>query len=334
MSKIIRWGILGTGTIAQKFAEALNSISDAEIAAVGSRQLATAQAFAERYGAKRVHGSYEDLADDVDVDVVYVATPHPMHKDNAILCLRAGKAVLCEKPITINAHETAELVRVAREEGQFLMEAMWTRFLPAVAQVKRWIEDAAIGEIRQIRADFGFTTDVGDEHRLLNPQLAGGSILDVGVYPISLAFWLFGTTPEAATGLACLSDSGVDAQSAYVLRFPKGGLAWLSSSVNTETPQDATILGTRGAIHIHTPFWSATHATLQRQGNAAETVIHDHRCNGYEYEAMHVMDCLRAGKRESDVMPLDESLAIMETCDALRTQWNIWYPQEQHLTRG
>lgn len=328
MTDKIRWGILGTGVIAGKFAEGLQALPDAVIAAVGSRSIESADAFGDRFAISHRHSSYEALIKDPEVDVIYVATPHPMHFENAAMALEAGKAVLCEKPITLNAEDTAALAEVAKKCDGFLMEAMWTRFLPAVIQAKEWLDEGAIGDLRMVRACFGFRAELEESHRLLNPALGGGSLLDVGVYPIALAHWLFGAAPSEAMGLATKGATGVDEQAAYVLQFPGGGLAWLASAVLTETPQDATLMGTEGMIHIETPFWAATTVRLEKPGEAIVRKELPHLGNGYSHEAAHVMDCLRQGLKESPVMPLRDSIAIMETCDNLRKRWGIRYPGE------
>ncbi len=327
MSEKFRWGILGTGSIARQFAEGLQALPQAEIAAVGSRKQGTADAFGEQFGATRCHGSYEALAADPEVDAIYIATPHPMHKSNTILCLEAGKHVLCEKPFAVNRAETEEMVAVARREKRFLMEAMWTRFLPSVCMVREWLAEGVIGDVRMFEGSFGFRADFDESHRLLDPNLAGGALLDVGIYPIAFAYMVFGGPPNRASSMATLGDTGVDEQSAYILGFPNGGLAVLSSAVRTESPQDACIMGTDGMIHIDSPFWRPTRITLTK-GDEKKTVEIPYDATGYNYEAQHVADCVAAGKLESDIMPLDESLAIQGTMDEIRAQWGMRYPME------
>jgi predicted dehydrogenase len=328
MERKIRWGILGTGAIARKFAEALQTLSEADLAAVGSRAAETAEKFADAFGIPHRHPSYDQLANDDDVDVIYVATPHPFHMENTILCLNAGKAVLCEKPLEINADRARQMINLAREKKLFLMEAMWTRFLPVIAQVREWLQQELIGPVRMLQADFGFTGDWQPQHRLLNPQLAGGALLDIGVYTVSLASMVFGRPPEKITSLAHIGQTGVDEQSAMILRYDEGPLAVLSCAVKTQTPQQTLIAGTKGMIRIHSPFWSATTATISIKGKKDQTVKLPHECNGFEYEIREVMQCLLAGKFESDVMPLDESVQIMQTMDEIRTQLQLKYPME------
>lgn len=328
MSKTIQWGILGTGAIAKLFAEGLRAVPGARLAAVGSRTQAAAERFGAAHGVPRRHGSYEALAADPEVDIVYIATPHALHKDNSILCLRAGKHVLCEKPFTINAREAEELVAVARAEKRFLMEAMWTRFLPVMEAVRQWLREGAIGSVRMVQADFGFRAADDESSRLLDPALGGGSLLDVGVYPIAFAAMVYGRPPERMTGLAHLGRTGVDEQAAYVFGYPDGALALLSSAVRTNSPQEAVILGETGHIRVAAPFWNATEATLFRDGREPIIAAPRRTGNGYNYEAEAAVACLRDGRLEDPRMPLDESVAIMRTMDALRAQWGMKYPME------
>ncbi|VBB07660.1 Hypothetical protein LUCI_2925 [Lucifera butyrica] len=323
----IRWGIMGPGTIAHSFAKGLLALPDAQIAAVASRSHSRAADFAGQYGIGRAYGSYEELARDPDVDIVYVATPHPMHKGCAFLCLQAGKAVLCEKSFTVNATDAAGLIAYARQSGLFLMEAMWTRFLPAVEKVRQWLAEGIIGEVRQVKADFGFLFDGHPAHRLLNPELGGGALLDVGIYPVSFASMIFGTQPSSITSLADIGLTGVDEQFAALFGYEGGKLAMLSGAVRTDTPQDAWILGTKGSVFIP-DFWHAKALVLTLQGRAPEKYELPFEATGYNYEAAEAMRCLREGRTESAVMPLDETLTIMKTMDVIRKQWGLRYPCE------
>jgi predicted dehydrogenase len=235
--------------------------------------------------------------------------------------------VLCEKPFTINAAEARRAIDLARASKLFLMEAMWTRYLPAVVAVRRLLADGAIGDVRMVSADFGYRTGYDPNRRALAPALGGGALLDVGVYPISLASMVLGT-PDRVTGLAELGATGVDEQSAFVLGYPGGQLAVLHTAVRTRTPQDAVIMGTEGLIRIHAPWWVPKALTIDKPGQSPQTMDVPFEANGYNYEAAAVHRCLRAGLLESDVMPLDETLAIMQTMDTLRGQWGMKYPME------
>lgn len=327
MKDKVRWGILGTGNIARKFATGLSVLDDATLVAVGSRTKASADTFADQFSIPHRHSSYGDLVGDPEVDVIYIATPHSLHKRNMLLCLQAGKAVLCEKPFTINAGEAQAAINAARSRRLFLMEAMWTRYLPIMVEVRRLIAEGAIGEVRMVAADFGYRAAFDPERRTFNPALGGGALLDVGVYPISLASMLLGA-PDRIASLAELGQTGVDEQSAMVLGYPGGQLAVLYTAVRTNTPQDATIMGTEGFIRIHSQWWVPKAMTLHQAGKEPQLIEMPLTGNGYNYEAAEVHACLRAGKLESDVMPLDETLAIMQTMDRIRAQWGMRYPME------
>jgi predicted dehydrogenase len=321
----IRWGILGTGNIANKMADALKSLEDAELAAVGSRTKEKAEAFGEKHGIPRRHGSYQALADDPEVDIIYVCTPHTLHAENTLLCLDRGKAVLCEKPFTVNAAQARATVAKAREKGLFLMEAMWTRFLPAMRKCREIVRSGRIGEVRMLQADFGFRAGWDPQGRLLNPELAGGGLLDVGVYCVSLAYFLLGA-PSRLESLAHIGETGVDEQNALLLGYPGGEIAILSSAVRTNTPHVAFVMGTEGMIRIPA-FWCARELTVI-SGGQEERIEAEYSGNGFEFQAMEAMRCLREGLTESETIPLDESIAIMETMDRAREQWGLKYPGE------
>jgi predicted dehydrogenase len=323
----IRWGILGTGNIAKQFARGLAVLPDAALVAVGSRSQASADAFGELFGVQRRHAGYDALANDPDVDAVYIATPHSLHHENSLLCLRAGKAVLCEKPFTINAHQAEEVIAYGRAAGLFVMEAMWTRFLPIMVRLRQLLAEGAIGEVRMLTADFGFRAEVNPAGRLFNPALGGGALLDVGVYPVSLASMVFGA-PARVTSMAHLGTTGVDEQAGIIFAYDSGQLALLSTAIRTSTPHEALLMGTAGQIKLHSPWWMPTRMSVLRAGEEAELIELPFEGNGYNYEAAEVMRCLRASERESATMPLDETLAIMRTLDALRQQWGLRYPGE------
>ena len=327
MSEKIRWGILGPGGIAHKFAEALKSIPDAEIIAVGSRDLQRANTFADTFDIPHRHGSYVELTNNPEIDVVYVATPHPFHKACAMLCLEAGKAVLCEKPLTVDAEQAEEMIACARKHKQFLMEAMWTRFIPIMVQVQEWLGDGVIGEARMLTADFGNRVVLTPENmkgRLFALELAGGAMLDIGVYTVSLASMIFGA-PAKITSLAHIGETGVDEQAAILLGYDAGQIASLSCAITTRTSQDARIFGTKGSIHIPN-FSRATSATLEISGKEPVHIEMPFIDNGFEYQILEVIKCLRAGKLESEIMPLDESFSVIKTMDTVREQWGLKYP--------
>ena len=326
MADTIRWGVLGPGGIAGKFAGAVAALPDAEVVAVGSRAQERADKFADEFGVPRRYDSYEALAADPDVDAIYVSSPHSGHMAHAILCLEAGKAVLCEKPFAINAKQAGAMIDAARSKGVFLMEAMWTRFLPAIVKVREWLATGAIGDVQMLAADFGFSAGFDPESRLFNPELGGGALLDVGVYTVSLASMVFGRAPDRFAALAQVAESGVDGRGGMILAYDRGELAVLHTAIQTNTPHAASIFGSAGQIDIP-GFWYATKAQL-RAGEREEQVEIPYDANGFEYEVAEVGDCLRAGRLESETMPLDESLAIMQTMDEVRSQWGLRYPME------
>ena len=322
---MIRWGILGTGRIAGEFAEGLQSVANAELVAVGSRTQASAARFAEKWGAAEVCGSYQELAES-DCDVVYVATPHPMHYDNTLLCLRAGKHVLCEKPFTMNSREAAHLIAVARANGLFLMEAMWTRFLPVWQTVKQWLDDGLIGEIREIDASFRFCVDEDPDSRLFAPDLGGGALLDVGIYPVSLAHWLAGE-PQAIRAEADIGDTGVDYASSYEFDYGDGVVGRLDAAIRRPHKPDALITGAKGTIRVHGDWWVGDTVTLTVDGEE-RTESFPLAGNGYNYEAAAVGECLAAGRTECETMTLDESLTLMNLLDEIRGLIGLRYPHD------
>ncbi len=324
----VRWGVLGPGSIAGRFAEALSGLPGAETLAVGSRSQDSADRFAETHGFSRAYAGYERLVADPDVDVVYVATPHPFHAENIELCLDAGKAVLCEKPFTLNAAEAGRVVALARERGLFLMEGMWTRFFPTMERLRKLLSDGTIGEPRMLTADFGFAAPFDPTSRLFDPELGGGAMLDVGVYCISFASMVLGR-PERAAGYAHMGETGVDEQFSVALEHAGGRLSSITAGTRAATPQEATVIGTEGHVRVHSPWWMPETMTVSRPGEDDEVVRLPFEGNGFGHEAAEVMRCLRAGKRESGAMPLDETISVLETMDGLRSAWDLRYPGEE-----
>lgn len=323
----IGWGILGTGDIAGLVAEDLADVPGGRLAAVGSRAPERAARFAERHGAERAHGSYAGLVEDPAVDVVHVTSPHPWHREHTLLALEAGKAVLCEKPFSLNAPQAREMIAAARDRGLFLMEAMWTRFLPAVERVRAWLEEGAIGEPRLLQADFGFRPARDPASRLFDPRLGGGALLDIGVYPLSLASMVLGPVREVRA-LGHLGETGVDEQGAVVTGHGEARHALLGFTFLARGPTVATVTGTAGRITLHRRWWSAERATLERADGETETCEAPFDGHGYGFQAAHVGACLREERTESPVMGLDETLGVVETMDRIRAAWGIRYPGE------
>jgi predicted dehydrogenase len=321
----IRWGILSAGQIADRFVSHLKKTPNTKIVAVAARSLQRAAMFAEKHGISHAYGSYEELAKDLHIDVIYIGTTHNFHKEHTLLCLHNGKHVLCEKPFALNAEEVCQMIACAREKNLFLMEAMWTRFNPAYIRAMQWVNDGLIGEVRMLKADFGFRGSWEPEKRLLNPALAGGSILDVGIYPIALASNLFGPRPSKIEALGFLGTTGVDEQVGFVFQYSQGQLALLSSAIRTRTPHNAFIMGTEGMIWIPM-FWRAQLAILWRSRKLPRIAWGK---AGYQYEAAEVNRCIREKRMESTVVSLAESLALMKTMDLIREKIGLKYPEER-----
>ena len=315
----LRWGLIGSGLIANAFADDLTVTSSGRAVAIGSRSQESADRFADKFGIPNRHASYEALVADPDVDVVYVATPHPMHLANALLALEAGKPVLVEKAFTMNAGEARELVACARTEGLFLMEAMWTRFLPHTAAVNRLLAAGVLGDIVTVMADHGQWFQKDPAFRLFAPELGGGILLDCGVYPVSFASMVLGK-PTEIVALVTPAFTGVDGQTSMLFGYSNGAQSVLTCTSSARTPTVAAIVGTEARIEIDSLFYAPSSFTLiGRDGNTTRYEP-PHEGNGLHYEADEVARCLRAGLLESPLMPLDETIEIMETMDVVLAQ--------------
>ncbi len=323
----VRWGVLATGGIAARFTEDVRELAGARIAAVASRSAASAREFADRFAVPRAYGRWSELVADDDVDVVYVATPHSAHRAAAGLALAAGKPVLCEKAFTLNVREAAELVALARERGLFLMEAMWTYCDPVVRRLVELVRDGAIGEVRTVQADFGIRGPHSPEHRIRDPALGGGALLDLGVYPVSFAQLLLGE-PDRIRADAVLSPEGVDLDTGVLLGWDSGAMALLHCSLTGVTPCTASVTGTSGRIDVPAGFFAPDRFVLHRTGRDPQEVTVPTGLHGLQHEAAEVMRCLRAGTRESPLVPLDGSLAVMRTLDAVRDLTGVRYPAD------
>lgn len=326
----VRWGVLATGGIAASFTANLLDMPDAEVVAVASRSDASAKAFAERFGIPRAYGDWSSLAEDEDVDVVYVATPHSAHRAAAGLCLEAGRAVLCEKAFTLNSREAEELVTLARSRGLFLMEAMWMYCHPLIRRLKALVDDGAIGEVRTVQADFGLAGPFPPAHRLRDPAQGGGALLDLGVYPVSFAHLILGE-PSEVTARATLSDEGVDLRTGMLLSWENGAHALLNCSIDAGTPVTASITGSKGRIDIPHGFFYPDRFVLHRDGREPQEFTAepgDGPRDSLRHEAGEVMHRVRAGDTESPLVPLAGSLAVMRTLDSVRERIGVRYPSE------
>jgi predicted dehydrogenase len=328
--KPIQWGIMGCGGIANLFARSLNVIEEGELLAGASRTPGRADAFAKIHGMERVYTEYDALLADPDVDAIYVATTHNFHYENVKQCLESGKHVLCEKPFTLNAVQAQELVDLAREKNCFLMEAMWTRFLPAIVKLQELLAEGVIGEVQAVRADFcAGGNEFSKDHRMRNKALAGGALLDLGVYPITFADIVFDDAPTRIQSSAFIGDTGVDDRSFYQLDYPDGRYAQLSSSFSHASPNEGLVFGTKGFIRVP-QFWMTQALEIHRHGEEPEMLSFPYEDGeNFKYEIDHAMKCIRNGKLESDVHPLSKMVSIMQTMDTLRTQWGLKYPEEE-----
>ena len=324
MTDTVRWGVLGTGGIAATFAGDLRLAEGAELAAVGSRTPEAAEAFAKAHGFARAHGSWAELAADPEVDVIYVATPHAFHQSAAMTALAGGKAVLCEKPMTLDLAGSAQLVQEARSRGLFLMEAMWMRCNPVIRKLAEVIEDGVIGQVTTVHADFGLQGPFGAGHRLRDPALGGGALLDLGVYPINLAHLVLGA-PARVASWAHLTPEGVDDNTAVVLGYGSGAIASLTCSLIGASRNAATITGTRGRIELPGEFYRP-HSFTVFTGDDREVFDVEFEGNGYQFEAEEVQRCLHEGLLESPLMPHETTLEIMTLMDTVRNEIGVIYP--------
>lgn len=328
MAGRIRWGILGTGAIAAAFAHDLQQVADAELVAVGSRTHEAAQRFAGRFDVARAHASYQALVDDAEVDVVYVATPQSIHAECMRLAIAAGKAVLCEKPFTLTGAEAREVVELARDKGVFLMEAMWTRFLPHMRRIDQLLRSGVLGDVTTLVADHGQAIPADDGHRLRRPDLGGGALLDLGVYPVSLASHVLGA-PSTVTAVGLLTPQGVDVQTSMVLTYDTGAHAVLTTTLGARTANRATISGTEARIEVDDVWYTPTSFSLIRDGSSSPERFEGPRIGkGLWYQAVAVGELLREGATESPLIPPAETITIMETLDAVRGQIGLTFPSE------
>jgi predicted dehydrogenase len=322
---MIRWGVAGPGAIAVGFADAMTAVPDGEIVAVASRSFERADAFGERFGVRGRYGSYDALATDDEVDIVYVATPPARHEEDTLAYLEAGKHVLCEKPFALNAVQGRRMVGAARERGLFLMEAMWSRYLPAYRALVDVLGEGRIGQPILVEADFGFRRPFDPTHRLFDRALGGGALLDLGIYPVQLCLLVLGR-PDRVVADGVLSETGVDEQVAAVLHHA-GGLGVVKAAIRAGMACTARISGTDGWISIPALMHCPNSFTVSTSAGAEE-IDGSYVGNGLRFEIEEVHRCLAAGALESATMPLDETLALAEVLDAIRAQVGVVYPGE------
>jgi predicted dehydrogenase len=323
----IRWGVVGPGRIAENVIGDFAVVDGARPVAVASRSLDRARAFADRHGVDRAHGSYAEILADPDVDVLYVATPHPQHHALALGALRAGKALLVEKAFTATTAGAAEVVDLARETGVFVMEAMWTRFLPAVVALRELVADGAIGEVRSVQADLGVAREYDPTDRLFDLALGGGALLDLGVYVVSFAQMLLGT-PERVVAAGSLFPSGADAEASLLLDYGDGRAATLTTSLRNALPGQARVFGTTGWIDVLPRFHHPETIVLHRAGADPETITRPPLGAGYAHELIEVTECVRAGRGESAVMPLADTLAVQTLLGEAAEQLGVRHAED------
>lgn len=329
MERIFNWGIIGMGKIARKFADDLRRLPNARLQAVASASPERARAFAQDYGVPHAYGSYEEILGCPGLDVVYVATPHMLHFSNTMMCLTEKIPVLCEKPFAMNGHEAHRMVDLARRNQTFLMEALWTRFIPSMEYATALIAQGEIGEVHTIKADFGFKTPHDPDSRVFNKTLGGGSLLDIGIYPAMLALSIFGKPAEQdVLAAATFTDTAVDESCMFTFRYPGKRLAFGHSTVAADTPVEAAIYGTEGAIYLHPRWHHSKKITVTEYADGAETkreVDFPFEGWGYAFEAAHVMKCLSEGRTESDRVPLQFTLDLADTLDVIRKKIGLEY---------
>jgi len=331
MSATIRWGILGAGRIARKFAADLRLVKDAELIAIGSRSLETAQVFARDYPAKYLHGSYEALASNSEVDIIYIATPHNFHFENTMLCMQHGKAVLCEKPFAVNAKEAAAMIEMAKEKKVFLMEALWTKFLPHFIRMKELLASGTIGEIKSVLIKFGFKPTEPIPKRMFDPALAGGTMLDIGIYNVFMALSILGK-PTEIDAVMTPASTGIDEQCAVTFRYWNGALAQLFSSFASNIATEADIHGSNGRLRLIHRFYAPDTQIEYYPGwiDSKEVIPVEKEAGwGYQYQIRHVCDCLRSGLTESPVMSFTDTILLIETLDAIRHKAGIRYAADE-----
>lgn len=324
MSKKYRWGILGAGRIAEKFCTALNFVEQSEVFAIASRDADRAKAYVDKYNASRFYNNYDDLLKDENVDIIYIATPHAFHYEHAMACLKNKKAVLCEKPMSLSYRQTKEMINAANESKVFLMEGMWTSCMPFIEKIRSLIKDDIIGQPKYLSADFGFKAPEEMEGRLYNKALGGGSMMDVGIYPLFLATLIFGE-PSSLKVISKLAVTGVDEYANIVLKYPNGETAHLLSSITFNTAIEAEIIGTKGRIKIKNPWFKATDFSIHLNDGETQYFKMPHLSNGFEHEIMEVIHCMDNGLLQSERMPYHLTLSISKIMEEVLQKAGVIY---------
>lgn len=325
--KKIRWGIIGPGKIAEKFADALVATDNSLLHAVASRKLSKAKDFSSKFGVPKSYGNYGEMLEDKEVDAVYISTPHNLHFENAKACLLAGKHVLCEKPFTVTFREAEELFIISRNKNIFIMEALWTRFLPVYKRVAEWLEAGEAGNLKLLSSSFGFESHKDYHHRLFEPALAGGALLDIGSYNVAISQWVLRKNPAKICADSFIGDTGVDERTSVIMSYDGGEVSQFTCSMEAQLPNDFTIYGTKGSIRMHPCFNSTTKATLSLKKREV-TITEAFRRNGFEYQIDEAARCICEGHIESPLMPHNDTLGNMKTIDSIRRMIGLRFPFE------
>ncbi len=325
--KKYRWGIIGTGRIARQFAAALKGCADAELYAVGSRSIGKAESFAAEFGFERSYGSYAELAEDDNIDIIYIATPMASHYEDSLLCIKNGRNVLCEKSIALNSTQLSEMIAAAGDKGVFFMEAMWTKCRPTFLKALEWIKNGCIGDVKYIKADFCNLMPYNENDRTFIYECGGGALLDLGVYPITFAAAILGDEPDEIISYAHMAHK-VDMSNSITLKYGDS-VAVLQSGFEVQNTNRALIAGDKGAIVLGDWFHCTTQAWLyDADMNEIEYSEIPVDVNGYEYEIYEAHRCLSAGMKESSLVPLSSTAAVMRIMDKCRRDWGMYYPGE------
>lgn len=324
---MIKWGIIGAGWIAEKMAGDFREVKNAKIVAIAARELSRAQTFATRFGIEKAYGNYEQLAADADVDIVYIATPHNFHLQHTMLCLQHNKHVLCEKPITVNAAEFAIMRAEAERRHLFLMEALWTNFLPTTQKALEWVKSGTLGRIELIQANLGFVMRNNPDGRFLNPNLAAGSLLDLAIYNLNFGRQMAQSEENSFSITAQMTDRGIDNVNSIQVEYKNGISGLYATSSDALLVNDAYIIGTKGKVIVN-DFHMSRRAQLIIGEHTAETFIDHRSTDGYNYEAQSVTDCLLNNLTENPMRTLNDTKSSMKLLDAMRQRIGLKYPFE------
>ena len=333
--KQVKWGIVGTGNISAQFAQGLQLVENAQISAVASRSLDSATAFAQKFEIPKSYGSYEAMANDTTLDIIYIGTPHPQHYENVMLFLEAGFAVVCEKPLGVNAALSEKMIAKAREKNVFFMEGMWTRFFPAFQKALEWVKSERIGQPKVLHAVFGYDGSANKSQWRFRHDMAGGALLDVGIYPLALTFAMFGSDPVKVTTSAYI-ENGVDEYNTFTFEYADGRIAVLTDGIGIKLDNHVFIGGTKGSVLLREGWWHPDHAEFAPFGETdvgispnRDVFDQPYPSSGFQYEAQAVQQHFLAGLKEAPEMPLDETLKLARMMDRLRKEWSLVYKEDE-----